>query len=57
MMQEDNYSAKELVKMDQVVRSLKRGLADIDAGRLSDGDMAITHMIEMEEDVAADGIG
>jgi len=48
MISADDYSAMEPLRMELLRQSLKRGLADLDAGKVQDGDSVFASMIEAE---------
>lgn len=50
MISAEDYSAMEPLKMELLRQSLKRGLADLDAGRVHDGDSALNAMIDAENE-------
>jgi len=49
MISADDYSAMEPLKMELLRQSLKRGLADLEAGKIQDGDSVFTSMIDAED--------
>ena len=49
MISADDYSAMEPLKMELLRQSLKRGLADLEAGKVQDGDSVFTSMIDAED--------
>ena len=50
MVSADDYSAMESLKMELLRQSLKRGLRDIETGKLQDGDTALGAMIDAESE-------
>jgi prevent-host-death family protein len=48
MISADDYSAMEPLKMELLRQSLKRGLADLEKGKIQDGDSVFTSMIDAE---------
>lgn len=49
MISADDYSAMELLKMELLRQSLRRGLTDLEAGKIQDGDSVFDSMIEAED--------
>jgi len=49
MISADDYSAMEPLKMELLRQSLKCGLADLEAGKVQDGDSVFTSMIDAED--------
>ena len=49
MISADDYSAMEPLKMELLRQSLKRGLADLEAGKIQDGDSVFTSIIDAED--------
>ncbi len=49
MISADDYSAMEPLKMELLRQSLKRGLADLDEGKVQDGDSVFASMIDAED--------
>lgn len=49
MISADDYSAMEPLKMELLRQSLKRGLADLKAGKVQDGDSVFASMIDAED--------
>ena len=49
MISADDYSAMEPLKMELLRQSLKRGLADLEAGKIQDGDSVFSSMIDAED--------
>jgi prevent-host-death family protein len=50
MISADDYSAMEPLKMELLRQSLKRGLADLAAGKTQDGDSSLASIIESENE-------
>lgn len=50
MISAEDYSAMEPLKMELLRQSLKRGLADVEAGKLQDGDAVLNTMIAAESE-------
>ena len=50
MISAEDYSAMEPLKMELLRQSLKRCLADVDAGRMQDSDSALNAMIDAENE-------
>ena len=48
MISVDDYSAMEPLKMELPRQSLKRGLADLENGKVQDGDSLFDSMIDVE---------
>ena len=48
MISADDYSAMEPLKMELLRQSLKRGLADLENGKVQDGDSVFNSMIDAE---------
>lgn len=49
MISADDYSAMEPLKMELLRQSLKRGLADLGAGKVHDGDSVFESMMDAED--------
>jgi len=49
MISADDYSAMEPLKMELLRQSLRRGLADLEAGKIEDGNSVFDSMIEAED--------
>ena len=49
MISADDYSAMDELKMELLRQSLKRGLSDLEAGKIQDGDSVFTSMIDAED--------
>ena len=49
MISADDYSAMEPLKMELLRQSLRRGLTDLEAGKIQDGDSVFDSMIEAED--------
>lgn len=49
MISADDYSAMETLKMELLRQSLKRGIADLDGGKVQDGDSVFASMIDAED--------
>jgi len=49
MISADDYSAMEPLKMELLRQSLKRGLADLENGKVQDGDSIFNSMIGAED--------
>jgi prevent-host-death family protein len=49
MISADDYSAMEPLKMELLRQSLKRGLADLEAGKIQDGDSVFESMMDAED--------
>ena len=49
MISADDYSAMEPLKMELLRQSLRRGITDMETGKIQDGDSVFTSMIDAED--------